>query len=114
MCAGPASWPATAGIAGLQTPEQAPYSTHVYHQYTLTVDSNRRDKLQHDLKTHGVPTMVYYPRALHQQPAFAHASHLHLPIATQLCQQVISLPMHSELTEPEQQYVADKLRLYLR
>ena len=96
-------------IDGLHTPERVPYSTHVYHQYTIKVEGNRRDKLQQDLKAHGVPTMVYYPRALHQQAAFYHANQLRLPIASQLCEQVISLPMHSELTAPEQQYVVEKI-----
>ena len=51
-------------------PYQAPYSTHVYHQYTLQVAGNRRDDLQQYLKSKGIPSMVYYPIPLHKQPAF--------------------------------------------
>lgn len=53
-----------------QIPCKAPYSTHVYHQYTLQVADGKRDDLQQYLKEKGIPSMVYYPLPLHKQAAF--------------------------------------------
>ena len=50
------------GLPGLLTPARLPASTHVYHQYTLRIDGDRRDALQQHLQDAGVPSMVYYPR----------------------------------------------------
>lgn len=104
----------------LQTPLRSTDSTHVFHQYTLTLwEGNRhgsdgvsqRDALKQYLQERGVPTMVYYPIPLHQQPAFKGCTCIgDLPVATQLTQQVIALPMHTALTQEQQMYIADQIR----
>ena len=89
------------GIDGLLVPARLPASTHVFHQYTLRVANDRRDALQRHLQEAGVPSMVYYPVPLYDQAAFrgtAANKIEHLPVTDQLCREVISLPMHSELT----------------
>lgn len=88
-------------ISGIKTPYQAPYSTHVYHQYTLQVKN--REYLQKELSLHGFPTMVYYPLPLHHQEAFKKIQIIGGDLSTSetLCTQVLSLPMHTELMPEE-------------
>ena len=93
---------AFANIEQLQTPYRHPKSTHVFHQYTLMVKDDRRDELQTYLKEQGVPSMIYYPVPLYKQEAYkaAMANDIDsLPVTETLCDSVISLPMHSEMTE---------------
>jgi dTDP-4-amino-4,6-dideoxygalactose transaminase len=89
-------------------------STHVYNQYTLKISGNRRDDLQKYLKERGIPTMIYYPLPLHKQPAFQHTVRLggDLHVTENLCQSVLSLPMHTELTESQIHYIIDQLVHY--
>ncbi|GHT08539.1 cell surface polysaccharide biosynthesis protein [Bacteroidia bacterium] len=106
----------------LETPCHIPNSTHVYNQYTLKIKHNRRDDLQKYLKEKGVPTMVYYPLSLQQQPAFCHCGlDRQSPIirigsdlseTEQLCQSVLSLPMHTELDEEQIRYIIEQIMKY--
>jgi UDP-2-acetamido-2-deoxy-ribo-hexuluronate aminotransferase len=88
-------------------PEVAPGNTHVYAQYTLRVPD--RDALGQKLKAEGIPTAVYYPKCLHEQPVFAGTgcSWGSLPESERASREVISLPMHPFLTEADQQRVVD-------
>lgn len=99
---------ALADIPGLQIPVRDPRSTHVFHQYTITVDeAGRRDDLQHFLQRCGVPTMVYYPQPVHAQPAYAYLGYRagQFPVAEQLCGAVLSLPIHPLLGTEQQEYI---------
>ena len=97
-------------VPWLKTPVTAPHSTHVYHQYTLRLDSgDRRSALQQKLTEAGIASMVYYPVPLHLQPAFS-AWGYHpgdFPVAEALAQTVLSLPMHTELTEEVQRKICN-------
>lgn len=92
---------AFAGIEGLATPMREPTSTHVFHQYTLKVSNNRRGDLQQHLQARGVPSMIYYPVPLYKQKAFALFvdAEMTLPVTEELCDAVISLPIHTEMNE---------------
>jgi UDP-2-acetamido-2-deoxy-ribo-hexuluronate aminotransferase len=95
-------------ISGLHIPVRDVRSTHVFHQYTLRIEGDsRRDALQQYLKQHGVPSAVYYPLPVHQQPAYAYLGYQagDFPVAERLCQQVLSLPVHPGLTVAHQEYV---------
>lgn len=88
-------------------------NSHVYHQYTIALkgDSQQRDAVQKLLKERGIATMVYFPVALHRLPVFAEANKdKHLPNAERLMDNVLSLPMHTELSESEIRYVCQQLR----
>ncbi len=87
-------------IDGIIVPKIADYSTHVFHQYTLRVTNGKRDELQAYLTEKGVPAMIYYPVPLHEQKAYKDERYKSgdFPITEQLAREVISLPMHSELT----------------
>ncbi|WP_198661669.1 DegT/DnrJ/EryC1/StrS family aminotransferase [Lewinella sp. IMCC34183] len=106
---------ALSGLDGLLTPARLPASTHVYHQYTLRIDGDRRGALQHHLQEGGVPSMIYYPVPLYDQGAFrgtaANAIDF-LPITDLLCKEVISLPMHSELDEESLGYICERVRSF--
>ncbi len=87
----------------LEIPARAANSTHVFHQYTLKVKNGQRDALNAFLETKGVPSMIYYPVALHMQTAYQDPRYKagDFPVTEQLVDEVISLPMHTEL-EPDQ------------
>lgn len=101
---------AFADIAGLQTPQRQHNSTHVFHQYTLRIKDGRRDALKTYLQDRKVPSMIYYPVPLHQQKAFAaHFNGASLPVTEQLCEEVISLPIHTEMKTEVQDYIIEQL-----
>ena len=91
-------------------PEVAPGNTHVYAQYTLRVPN--RDPLAARLKEKGIPTAVYYPKCLHEQPVFANAGRKwgDLPLSETASREVISLPMHPFLTEPDQDRIIETFK----
>lgn len=97
------------GIDGLVCPAEHPLSTHVYHQYTLRVTGKRRDELKAYLAEHGIPSMIYYPLPLHHQAAFRNLCRIggNLTVAEQLAGEVLSLPMHTELTPDQQDRITD-------
>jgi dTDP-4-amino-4,6-dideoxygalactose transaminase len=97
-------------------PVEMPFSSHVYNQYTIKVKSSQRDKLQAYLKEKGVPTMVYYPLPMHRQNIFKQIARQreHLTVAEELSQSVLSLPMHTELREYEQIFIAEQIITFLK
>ncbi len=91
-------------------PFVSPACTHIFHQYT--VRAPKRDALAGYLKEKGIPHAVYYPIPLHMQKAFMVAGNRKgdFPITEQACDEVLSLPMHTELTEEQQGYIAESIR----
>lgn len=87
-------------VPGLVVPARQHNSTHVFHQYTLRVRNGQRDALQVFLREKGIPSMIYYPVPLYKQEAYSSfaAPGFELPVTEQLCREVISLPMHTELS----------------
>ena len=106
---------ALAGLPGLTLPARDPRSTHVFHQYTIKLESGRRDAMQAFLQARGVPTAVYYPLPLHQQPAYAYLGYRagDFPVAEALCGQVLALPVHPALSQEQQTYLVAALRAAL-
>lgn len=99
------------GINDLQLPVRAKHSTHVFHQYTLRVKSGRRDALKTFLAENGIASMIYYPVPLYKQKAYAsYWRGEELPNTEVLCKEVISLPMHTELTSETLEYITDKVK----
>jgi len=92
------------------TPKVAQYSTHVFHQYTILVERNR-DGVQKALAEAGISTAVYYPVPLHLQKAYQaqHYKAGDFPVSEALSKKVLSLPIHTELTEEIQQYIIQHL-----
>ena len=91
----------------ITTPFRAANAVHVFHQYTLKVTGIDRNELQKQLATRGIPSMIYYPVPCHKQQmleAFGTADN-YLPVTNMLQDCVISLPIHTELTEEELSYI---------
>lgn len=102
-----------AGLDWIQTPVRHPKSTHVFHQYTLLVKNGQRDTLQTYLQQKGVPTMIYYPVPLYEQDAFRPFTDLtHLPVTAQLCQEVLSLPIHTELDYEQLNHIVESVKSF--
>lgn len=93
-------------------PQRVDYSTHTFHQYTLTVMDGQRDQLKEKLAMNGIPSMIYYPKPLHLQKPFAHLGYTlgSLPVSESLSEQVLSLPMHTELTPEQQTFIVEKIQ----
>jgi UDP-2-acetamido-2-deoxy-ribo-hexuluronate aminotransferase len=105
------------GVEGIQIPGRAHNSTHVFHQYTLRIKAGRakRDQMQKLLAERGIPSMVYYPVPLHVQEAYAPYGFKKgdFPVSEQCSEEVLSLPMHSELDRAQVEYiVAEFLACY--
>ncbi len=101
-------------IDGITPPFRSVKSTHVFHQYTLKVAGGKRDHLKEYLDKNGIPTMIYYPIPLYRQKAFAPFADgvVALPVTEQLCKEVISLPIHTEMKGEELEYIIDKITKY--
>jgi len=98
---------AFAGTDKLITPSRSTYSTHVFHQYTLKLNGVDRAGLIKHLASKGIPAMVYYPVPLHLQKAYQDARYKSgdFPVAEKLSECVMSLPMHTELTTEQLEYI---------
>jgi len=96
------------------TPCRGKKSGHVFHQYTLKVHGNHRDGLKKYLAEKGIPTMIYYPVPLHFQKAFKALGYIEgeFPVTEYLCKQVLSLPMHTELSELDLAYITSNIKTY--
>ena len=99
---------AFAGNENILTPKRAENSTHVFHQYTLRILNGKRNELQKFLTEKEVPAMIYYPVALRKQKAyFQESNDADFVNTDKLLDQVISLPMHTELDEEQSKLITD-------
>jgi len=87
------------------TPKVQSGNTHVYAQYTIRTP--HRDALSEQLKKQGIPSAVYYPKCLHEQPVFASLGYQwgQFPISEKVSREVLSLPMHPWLSEKDQDFI---------
>lgn len=92
------------------TPVVKPNRTHIFHQYTIRV--KRRDSLVQHLQQRQIPHAIYYPVPLHRQKAFQHLTDpkQSFPITEKITREVLSLPIHTELTQEMQQYIVDSIK----
>lgn len=99
------------GIDGVEIPYRAAWSTHVFHQYTLKVPAAQRDALKEYLRQKGIPSMIYYPLPLTRQKAYQSICRAvgELAVTHELCQRVLSIPMHTELPEEQVAYIAQTI-----
>lgn len=88
------------------TPSILPGNSHVYAQYTIRLQ--QRDKIAEILKQQSIPTAVYYPKCLHEQPVYASLGYKYgeFPASERASREVLSLPMHPYLEDEEVQRVA--------
>ncbi|WP_313375566.1 DegT/DnrJ/EryC1/StrS family aminotransferase [Chishuiella sp.] len=99
-------------IEELLTPEVDENSTHVFHQYTLRVTNGKRNELQAFLTEKEIPAMIYYPVPLRKQKAYnnGHYNDADFPNTNKLVEEVISLPMHTELDDEQLAFITSAVK----
>ena len=99
------------GLKQVTVPARINKSTHVFHQYTLRILEGKRDALKTFLESKGIPAMIYYPLPLHQQNVFkTEMSSVKLPVTELLAEQVLSLPMHTELSDEQLNFICSSIK----
>lgn len=92
----------------IETPFEMSNSKHIFHQYSIRV--KRRNEMMEFLKDNGIPSMIYYPVPLHLQEAYKYDYKPgDYPVSEEIAADIISLPMHTELTDEQINYIADKV-----
>lgn len=97
------------GDLDLVLPIENEWARHVYYMYVIRV--RERDKLASYLKEKGIQTGIHYPIPLHRQPCVQ--SNTHLPVTEEYVDQILSIPMHPQLTDAEVEYVASYIREFM-
>lgn len=102
---------AFAGHSKITVPYRAPYCNHVFHQYTLLLEGVDRDALNLFLADQGIPSMIYYPVPAHRQKMFEAfgGAQFELKTTDWLTERVLSLPMHTELSNEQLQFITSKV-----
>ena len=82
---------------------------HVFHQYVIRITNGKRDGLLAHLQSKQIPCAIYYPIPLHKQKAYADSRYKEedFPVTNQLCEEVIALPMHTELDDEQIKFITD-------
>lgn len=95
----------------ITTPTRSKNSTHIFHQYTILVKGETRDALRSFLESKKIPAMIYYPVPLHLQKAYADNRYKNgdFPVTEKLCKTVLSLPMHTELSDEQIEYITNQI-----
>ncbi|MFC3959095.1 DegT/DnrJ/EryC1/StrS family aminotransferase [Halovivax cerinus] len=96
-------------VPGVTPPVEPDGMRHVYHQYTVrTAD---RDALASHLEAEGVGSGIYYPTAIHEQPAYDHVTHS-APVAERAAAEVLSLPVHPGVDDADVDHILEVIEDY--
>lgn len=100
----------------IQTPYTADYTEHVFHQYTIILKDVNRDALHQHLLSKDIPNAIYYPVPLHSQKAYENFNFVpeNLTNSVALSKSVLSLPMHTELTKEQVQYISTEVINFIK
>ncbi len=92
----------------IEIPVRNNSSTHVFHQYTIKIKNIDRNILKEKLNEKGIPAMIYYPMSLHVQEAYRYLGYKKgdFPVSEKLSEEVLSLPMHTELNKEQLEYIS--------
>jgi dTDP-4-amino-4,6-dideoxygalactose transaminase len=106
---------AFAGHPKIKHPVTAPFTTHVFHQYTLVLNNVDREGLMQHLADKGIASAIYYPVPLHMQKAYLDPRYKEgdFPVTEMLSKSVLSLPIHTELTEEIQKVITEAVLEYV-
>ncbi len=99
------------GVDEIVTPVISP--GHVFHQYTIRVLKGQRDKVQSELASRGISTVVYYPIPQHLLPVYR-GQFPSYPISEGLALEVLSLPIWPQITDEQQRRVAESVKEIVR
>jgi dTDP-4-amino-4,6-dideoxygalactose transaminase len=102
---------AFAGFIEIKVPEREKYSSHIFHQYTVRIKNGLRDDLKKYLEENKIPAMIYYPGPLHMQEAYMYLGYKEsdFPVTNELCKEVLSLPMHTEMEQDQLDFITQKI-----
>ena len=92
---------------GLTLPAELPGTRHAWHLYVVRTDN--RESLRGALAARGIETLVHYPRALHQHPAYASLARAGLEQSERLADEVVSLPLYPQLQDDEVERVCEAI-----
>lgn len=103
-------------IEEIDCPNIAGERNHIFHQYTIRVKNNKRDKLMSFLSKKSIGSKVYYPLPLHLQKCFNSLGYKKgdSPISETAAKEVLSLPIFPELTKEEIKYVCDSIKSFMK
>lgn len=103
-----------AEVADIEFHDAGPRGSHVYHLFVIETD--QRDKLHTHLTQAGIETLIHYPRPIHLQPAFADLGYKagDFPCAERAARRMLSLPIYPELSDEQQDHVADAIRKFFQ
>jgi len=107
---------AFASNPNITTPFIASGNTHVFHQYTLILKDQNRDKLVEQLANVGIPAMIYYPVPAHRQNMFSFLNlpAVDLPVTDWLTHRVVSLPIHTELDQEQLDFIVHHVNSFVK
>jgi dTDP-4-amino-4,6-dideoxygalactose transaminase len=96
--------------------DQKDFNSHVFHQYTIRVTNGKRDALKSYLAEEDVPTAIYYPLGLDKQKAYSDilGNSRSCPVSEKLTKEVLSLPMHTELSKDQLDYISKKIQEFFK
>ena len=105
---------ALSGIDGLVLPCTEQSNHHIFHQYTTRVLDGKRDALQQHLASRGVQSAIYYPLPIHLQEAYAFLGYKEgdLPESERASLEVLSLPVHPELSREQAEFAAEAVKSF--
>ncbi|MEA3317857.1 MAG: DegT/DnrJ/EryC1/StrS family aminotransferase, partial [Bacteroidota bacterium] len=104
-------------IEEIKIPKRNPDSTHTFHQYTLQINNEEnRNALKEYLNDNEIPAMIYYPVPMHLQNAYKDTRYKDgdFPVTEKLCKTVLSLPMHTELDNNQQNVIINAIKEFFR
>jgi dTDP-4-amino-4,6-dideoxygalactose transaminase len=101
-----------ANLKGVIVPPVSPRAKHVYHQYTIRVIDQNREKFAAELKRLGVDSDVYYPAPVHTLPAYG--LDLDTPVADAVSKSCLSIPVHQKLTKSSLQRIVEAVNKVAR
>ena len=98
------------------TPITSDFSTHVFHQYTLKLKNINRNALHQYLLDKNIPNAIYYPVPLHLQKAYTDSRYKeeNFKVTNELIETVISLPMHTELDNEQQNFIINTILDFIK
>lgn len=99
---------------GVKTPLVEKHCTHVFHQYTIRINSKQRDRVVEELNHQGIGATIYYPVPIHRQTLYQRLGYTqHLPTSERTASEVLSLPVHPSVTTEDIEYMTQTLEALL-
>lgn len=105
-----------AEIPGIIPPSHSSSAPHTYNQYSIIIQEGDRDQLKQELKQQHIPSMIYYPIPFHLQDGYRYLNYKKgdFPTAEYTSKHILSLPMHTELDQSQQEYICSTIHNWIK